>query len=270
MLSHAAALAEAFYLLEAREFFRPQGKFPLEQAVLRTLVKRARDLSPDDFPGFGRELVQTISGYCASEERNHEVLYRAFAGLDDVFEIDYRENKEMMPTAARAERLYEGGGRGVQTSYATILKVLARLQLSPGAHLIDLGSGFGRVGLTAGLWREDLRFSGYEYVGHRVAAANASAERAGLSERIRFLEQDLSAPGFEIPAADVYYLYDPFSPETYRHVLARLTKVGRARPITVVAKDAAREAFRQFTSREDWRDPESVDEGSVYLFRSRA
>jgi hypothetical protein len=265
--SPAQDLADAFYSLRELEFFQPHQKFPAERELVRLLVERAQKLGDGEFHAFSRELIRTISSYCHSGARSQDVLYRAFDGIDDVLEIDYQETRQMMPKTGASERLYEGGGVGVQTSYSTILKVLEHLQLKENAHLIDLGSGFGRVGLATGLWREDLRFSGYEYVGHRVAASNASANRAGVGERVRFMQQDLST--FQIPAADVYYLYDPFSASTYHQVFARLSELGRERATTVVAKAGARESFQRSMDAHEWLPPETLDEGTIFLYRSR-
>lgn len=267
--SPARDLADAFYSLRELEFFRPHEKFPAQKELVRELVEQARKLGPEDFRLFSRELVRIISAYCHNEESSPGVLYRAFDGLDEVLEIDYLEALERMPKATGTERLYEGGGMGVQTSYSTLMKVLQHLRLSENAHLVDLGSGFGRVGLATGLWREDLRFSGYEFVDHRVAASNASAERAGLSDRVRFLQQDLSDPSFKIPAADAYYLYDPFTACTYQYVFARLLELSRERKISVIAKDGARRKFQGWMNESDWYPPESLDEGTIHLFRSR-
>lgn len=267
--SPARDLADAFYALRKLEFFQPREEFPLQREAVRLLVERAQKLGPEEFRLFSRELIRIISAYCHNEAFFQDVLYRAFDGLDEVLEIDYLETRQMMPESQGSERLYEGGGVGVQTSYSTILKVLEQLQLSENSHLVDLGSGFGRVGLTAGLWREDLRFSGYEYVGHRVAASNASAERAGVSDRVRFLQQDLSDASFQIPAADAYYLYDPFSASTYQHVFARLAELGRERKTAVIAKAGAKQSFQRWMNDSEWHAPEAMDEGTVLLYRSR-
>lgn len=226
-------------------------------------------MTAEDFHPFVRDLAKSISTLCQDESRNQGALYRAFDALDEILDVDYREDDGMTSDAKTSERLYERAGAGVQTSYSTIFKILDYMKPAEGSHLVDLGSGFGRFGLATGLWREDLRFSGYEYVGHRVAASQASARRAGIDERIRFIQQDLGDPSFEIPAADAYYLYDPFSESTYRRVLERISALGQDRPTTVIAKAHARESFRQWTDRRQWAEEASLDEGTLVLFRSR-
>jgi len=196
------------------------------------------------------------------------LLYRAFDDLDQILGLHYNQDLRMKRNLVTGERLYEGAGVGVQTSYATILGALSHLDLEKGAHLIDLGSGYGRVGLTTGLWRSDLRFTGYEFVGHRVAVSNASAEKAGLAERVQFVEQDLGESNFVIPRADVYYMYDPFCEETYRRVLAQIKNVGREQSIAVLAKGNAGRWVADAVAGEGWKEPVSYEGGTLSLFRS--
>ena len=70
---------------------------------------------------------------------------------------------------------------------------LALLQLAgvgPRDHVLDLGSGDGRIVITAAR-RFGARGTGVEIVPDLVERSNASARAAGVAERVRFLEQDL-------------------------------------------------------------------------------
>ena len=194
-------------------------------------------------------------------------LYRAFDAFDVALGIDYTEEKRAQFSTTR-ERLYEGAGAGVQTSYATILQVLDRLDLAPGARLADLGSGYGRVGLALGLARRDVSFVGYEYVAKRIECSRECARRAGLGDRIEFHAQDLADPQFEIPEADVYYLYDPFCRETYPRVLQRILDVARTRPVAVVAKGNANNWMRDATAGDGWTESIAEHDHGVGIFRS--
>lgn len=231
-------------------------------------------LADADYQKTLKFIVRAMGSFCSFEEnlvRTDDFLapslYRAFDGLDDLFAIHFEGDQRMKAHAS--ERLYEGAGREVQTSYAQIFSVLDHLKLREGAHLVDLGSGFGRMGLVAGLWRDDLKFTGYEFFGHRVDVSRASTKRLGLSDRVSFYEQDLSDPNFKIPSADVYYMYDPFTAETYERVIARLLDVGRTRAVSVVTKGHAGESFAKIASTSEWRAPEKFDGGVLWIFRSK-
>lgn len=231
--------------------------FPIEpyRKFVRTAIHEMSELSAHD----------DILAEGVAENRLPETLFRAFELMDEVFQLKSGDESEMILDPHSSERIYKGGAAGVQTSYATILTVLRDLNLPSGAHLIDLGSGYGRVGLVAGLWRDDLHFTGYEFAGSRVERAKLSAERAGVVDHVQFFEQDLGALEFAIPEADVYYLYDPFSAETYLRVVTQLLAIGRQRAITIVAKGNARDWF----TGDVWEAPEFHDHGSASFFRSK-
>ena len=198
-------------------------------------------------------------------------IYRAFDELDRAFAIDYGLDIGMFTDPENAERLYEGAGLGVQTSYMTLVLALETLRLPHGSKVIDLGSGYGRMGLVVGLLRPDLEFTGYEFVPHRVAASKASADHAGVGARVRFITQDLSLADFAIPAADAYYLYDPFTEETYVHVFSQLKEIGRKRDIAIVTKGRASAwVAKALTGAEaSWESDQTLDLGTLGIFRSR-
>jgi tRNA1(Val) A37 N6-methylase TrmN6 len=157
----------------------------------------------------------------------------------------------------------------VQSSYYTILTALAAAGSNLGARWIDLGSGYGRVGLAIGLLRPDLKIDGYEFVGHRVRLSQTLAEKVGISNKVHFHEQDLSQTDFVIPEAEVYYMYDPFSEETYRHVWNQLQRIGEKKSILIVTKGNAGAWFMKAVEKTNWVGPEIYDTGNVHLFRSR-
>ncbi len=73
---------------------------------------------------------------------------------------------------------------------------LALLQLAgvgPQDHVIDLGSGDGRIVITAAR-RFGASGLGVEIVPDLVARSRRNAEQAGVAARVAFREQDLSRP----------------------------------------------------------------------------
>lgn len=195
-------------------------------------------------------------------------LYRTFDRLDDLFALNYQADVGMKTDLKGTERLYEGAGVGVQSGYSTVVTALDHLGLAHGARFIDLGSGYGRVGLIVGLLRPDVEFVGYEFVPHRVHIANAATQNLGLQNQVEFLIQDLSLKSFVIPEAEVYYMYDPFCEETYAHVLHQLITIARKRPITIVTKGNARKWLVNVAMLEGWSHIEEHDSGNLCFFRS--
>ncbi len=196
-------------------------------------------------------------------------LYRSFDSLDEIFCLSYSADHGMKQDLEGTERLYEGAGVGVQSGYSTILTALRYLKPTQGSRIIDLGSGYGRVGLVIGLLRPDIDFTGYEYVPHRVDIANAAAKSFHLESHVHFLAQDLAQKNFQIPEADIYYMYDPFSKETYEYVLAQLLTISKKRKISIATKGNARQKLMNLVQRHQWPTPEEFDSGNICLFHSQ-
>ncbi len=195
-------------------------------------------------------------------------LYRTFDRLDEVFGLDYEADQGMVSSLTGIERLYEGAGVGVQSSYSNALIALRYLNPAKSSRFVDLGSGYGRIGLVVGLMRPDIQFMGYEFVSHRVNIASAAAVNLGLNQHAHFRTQDLSLIDFQIPIADAYYIYDAFSESTYQHVLAQLVEISRKKKITIVTKGNARQWLQSAGQKGNWSHPQEFDNGNLCFFRS--
>jgi SAM-dependent methyltransferase len=196
-------------------------------------------------------------------------LYRTFDNLDDIFDLNYQLDRDMDVDHLEKERLYERAGVGVQSGYSTILLALESIDAEKGSKIIDLGSGYGRVGLVCSLLRPDIDFIGYEFVPHRVDISNKACDSLELNESLVFKVQDLSLPEFKIPDADVYYLYDPFTKETYQYVLKQIVEVSKRRKVVIVTKGNARDWITQLAEENSWPLPVIIDEGNLCVFKSQ-
>lgn len=91
--------------------------------------------------------------------------------------------------------------------------------------IVDLGSGTGRLGLLIGFLYPRLQFIGLEIDRDRTAVAQAAAQRWGIQDRVKFVQQDLTDLGAKIPTADAYFVFGPTnSLETNYLVIQRLRK----------------------------------------------
>lgn len=194
--------------------------------------------------------------------------YRTFDDMDIIFNLDYTLDIGMRTNMMTNERLYEGAGVGVQSGYSNIILALSYLNPPLGSTLVDLGSGYGRVGLTLGLMRTDMNFLGFEYVKHRVDAANLTCEKFDLCKKIHFYHQDLSDPEFLLPDAEIYYLYDPFSRQTYEFILQQLLKLSHTKKITIVTKGNAKEWFMPISIENKWQQPIHFENSNICIFQN--
>ena len=248
--------------------------------VLKVLLLEIAQLEKNEHWVFATECLKLMLGIFEFEQQLHNnyddkkepvsfTLDRTFDILDHVFNLDYKTEMESTITEETIERIFQGSGVGVQSSYNTIVIALNYLRVPLNAKFIDLGSGYGRVGLVVSLLRPDIEFIGYEFVGHRVDLANAATEKLGLQKKTRFYQQDLSAVDFKIPEAEVYYMFDPFTAETYSHVIAQLNAIATQKKFMIVTKGNAREQFMTVAEKKNWSAPQVFTYGNFCLFRSR-
>lgn len=92
----------------------------------------------------------------------------------------------------------------VATSYEVVDAMLALAGVEPGDHVIDLGSGDGRI-LIAAARSHGARGLGVDIDPARIRESNANAQAAGVAHRVTFRRQDLFET--ELGEADVLTLY---------------------------------------------------------------
>lgn len=123
----------------------------------------------------------------------------------------------------------------LQTPYSEIYRILQLLKLRPYQHVVDLGAAYGRMGVIMGGLYLKNTFAGYEYVSARVDEGNRVYRELGLN-RSKLYTQDLFDPKFELPEADVYFIYDYGQVEHIDHTLKQIEEMSRKRPCKIVVR----------------------------------
>jgi len=121
------------------------------------------------------------------------------------------------------------------TPYTEIRSILEILKLRPGSILVDLGAGYGRMGLVIERHYPEISFLGYEWVAARVEAAQALFPQTPLT-RVHLIVADLNDPDFKPISADAYFIYDFGSRAAIEKTLQDLRSIARERSITVVGR----------------------------------
>lgn len=134
------------------------------------------------------------------------------------------------------------------TPYTELRAMLARLAPLPGQTVVDLGAGYGRMGLVIARHHLGLAFVGYEYVservdeGRRIIHAHSSRDES----RIELLQADLAASDFTPTSADYYFIYDYGTRAAIEKTLQDLRTLAQTRPITVIGRGrASRDAIER-------------------------
>ena len=105
---------------------------------------------------------------------------------------------------ARAADIDRTGGPFVPTPQAVVDAMLDVAQVGPNDFVVDLGSGDGRIVLTAAQ-RYKARGLGLDIDPELVQKSNAEAQRRGLADRVAFRQQDVLQA--KIADASVVTLY---------------------------------------------------------------
>jgi precorrin-6B methylase 2 len=108
--------------------------------------------------------------------------------------------------------------------------LVCAVPMGPAMRLVDLGSGTGKVAITAHRMT-GVRAHGIEIQPALVARARATAAALGL-DAVTFEQGDARTAPLE---GDVFYLYLPFTGAALDAVMARLEALARRRPIVVAA-----------------------------------
>ncbi len=124
------------------------------------------------------------------------------------------------------------------TPYRVLVDISDKLKLKSKDHVIDLGSGLGRVGMVLGLLNPKVTFLGLELMKERHLQAEKASIKMDLAKRIKFECSDLYRN--KIPWANCYYLFNPFSFLTMKRVFQELYQNSEKGKINVVMAQVGR------------------------------
>lgn len=200
-----------------------------------------------------KQLLVNYPDFFKSPKAN-DIIRRQHSGyIDTILGLRLKYIEEMLIAEARGfdpEGSHESWGpdmhQGVQTwvgldlatlqtPYSEILRILQLIKIKPYQHIIDLGAAYGRMGIViGGLFIKNI-FTGYEYVKGRVDEGNRVYKELGFN-RCSLYAQDLFHEDFNLPEADVYFIYDYGQVEHIDHTLKQIQNVARKRPLKVIAR----------------------------------
>lgn len=123
----------------------------------------------------------------------------------------------------------------LQTPYAELKQICELVKPTAGNLVLDLGAGYGRLGIVLNDLCPESNFLGYELVGERVTEANRVYQEMDL-KRARMLQLDLTNADFELPAADIYFIYDYGKPVHIQKTLEQLSQMADHQKFKVVAR----------------------------------
>jgi SAM-dependent methyltransferase len=109
----------------------------------------------------------------------------------------------------------------VPTAYEVVEQMLELANVTKDDIVYDLGSGDGRIPITAAQ-KYGARGVGIDINPERIQEANENARQAGVSDRVKFLQQDLFTSNFSEATVVTLYLLPELNlklrPELFRQL----------------------------------------------------
>jgi predicted O-methyltransferase YrrM len=109
----------------------------------------------------------------------------------------------------------------VPTPPEVVDRMLAIAKVNRNDVLYDLGSGDGRIPITAAQ-KFGIRATGIDINPQRIKEANANAKQAGVTDRVRFLNQDLFQSKFGNATVVTLYLLPALNVKLRPQLLSQL------------------------------------------------
>ncbi len=125
--------------------------------------------------------------------------------------------------------------QSLQTPYSEIVRMIQFIKPKPNDVWMDLGAGYGRLGLILGLICSDVNFYGYEYIQERVQEGNRIRQDWQIQNGA-LVQADLISDVIDFEKGDVFFLYDFGSREDVYLVLKKLKDVACKKSIQVIAR----------------------------------
>jgi hypothetical protein len=178
--------------------------------------------------------------YTYQEEQEHSAKVDAWLGIEtEIIEKEIQSRRftdELAVAIKNHEQVWVGlPTEALLTPYTEIRRILETLKPKLNTCLIDLGSGYGRIGFVIGRHFPGVEFIGYEYVQKRVEESKRCLEKWKYPG-VMIENVDLGAPDFVPKSADYYFLYDFGAKRTIEKVLQDLRSIARERPISVIGR----------------------------------
>ncbi|MDQ2084245.1 class I SAM-dependent methyltransferase [Xanthobacteraceae bacterium Astr-EGSB] len=141
----------------------------------------------------------------------------------------------------------------VPTPQKVVDRMLDLARPKPGELLVDLGSGDGRIPITAAK-KYGVRALGVDIDPERIAEAEANARQAGVTDKVEFKRENIFETDFSKADVVTLYLLETLNLKLRPRLLSEL------RPGTRIVSHAF--------SMGDWKPDrhETVDGRSVYLW----
>ena len=155
----------------------------------------------------------------------------------------------------------------LQTPYCDIYKALELLSDKDIRHVVDIGAGYGRVGLVLSVLMPEAQFTGYEIVKQRRSEASRIFTKLKLKNSAIEL-QNVLEDSFEIPEADVFFIYDFSEREDVNIILRKMLERMRNREFYLITKGDRVDYLMKYIFNNEWIKFSNVGDTGLKIYKS--
>lgn len=123
----------------------------------------------------------------------------------------------------------------LQTPYSEILQFLNCFRNTDPKTIVDFGAAYGRMGLVTNALFPNSQFIGYEILDVRANEAQRVFELLDL-RNCKMRNENILEDSFEVPDADIYFIYDFSYADDLNIILKKLSKKFETEKFFLVAK----------------------------------
>lgn len=183
------------------------------------------------------QLVLQDQGFYRSDDQAYSEQQKHAEEIDNIlgFNVLDIESKLVRDEYGEHEAWIGLSPRQLQTPYDELLFMTQFLQLRENEHVVDLGAGYGRLGMVLHQQSPEVQFTGYELVNERVENGNSIYEKFGITQA-KLYQQDLLADDFHLSEGDVFFLYDYAQKEHLKHTLDQIERYSFEHDFRLVAR----------------------------------
>jgi 16S rRNA G527 N7-methylase RsmG len=182
-----------------------------------------------------------------------ESIYEHSSFLDDFLGIDsLRIETALAREKTRETKTWVGlDPQTLQTPFCEIFSFLNFLKQFNPQHIVDLGAGYGRVGIIMKMIMEDSHFSGYEFIESRFDEMCRVFETYEITNAT-LSNKNIMDVNFHFPKADVYFIYDFSDLASIKKMVAKFTEIFNQENLFLVVRGKAMRSLIQNQYRELW------------------
>lgn len=123
----------------------------------------------------------------------------------------------------------------LQTPYCEIFDLLSDFEDLESLDIVDFGAAYGRMGIVCECFGNVDSFKGFEVEAKRCNEGNR-VFGANRVSKAKLYNENIISHEFEIPIADIYFIYDFSSPSEQKQLLDKLARVFMQRNQILVAR----------------------------------